>query len=184
MRSSSDIKLPTLTIVAGRPGAGKSTLAHILAERIHCPLVSRDAIKEGMVNTAGDKGAPGGLLAQDALTTFFEVIELLLRRGVTVVADAFFPEELWKSQIAKLLPIARINLVVCDVEDDVALERLEQRRNADPYWDEFHNQPVNQKLMPLARYKLPELGVPRLIVSCRGEYRPEIESIFQFTKGK
>lgn len=182
MSSSRDINLPTLTIVAGRPGAGKSTLAHILAKRIHCPLISRDAIKEGMVNTIGDKGAPGGLLAQNALTTFFEVIELLLGRGVTVVADAFFPEELWKSQIAKLSLLAKINLVVCDVEDDIALERLERRRNADPYWDEFHNQPVNQKLMPATRYEPPELGVPTLIVSCRSEYNPEIESIYRFTK--
>jgi len=42
---------PKLVIITGRPGSGKSTLAHIIAKEIRCPLISRDEIKEGYINT-------------------------------------------------------------------------------------------------------------------------------------
>ncbi len=183
MNSHPDFKLPRLTIVGGRPGAGKTTLAHLLAKRIHCPLISRDAIKEGMVNTMEDKGAPGGLLAQSAGDTFFDVIELLLARRVTLVIDAFFPQESWQDRMPTLKQIAKVNLVFCAVDADTAHQRMAQRRQEDAHWDEFHNKPVDQKAMPQARYEPIDLGVPRLIVDCHGDYNPNIEDICRFTKG-
>ena len=40
---------PTLIVVSGPAGSGKTTLAHALAAAVGCPAVSRDEIKEGMV---------------------------------------------------------------------------------------------------------------------------------------
>ncbi len=171
-----------LAIVAGRPGAGKSTLAHKLAKRIHCPLISRDAIKEGLVNTMGDKGAPGGALAAEAIEAFFAVVELLLERRVTLVVDAFFPQEFWNHHIDRIKKLASVKLVFCDVDLETARHRMMQRRLEDKHWDEFHNQPVDQKSVPPTRYEPLDLGVPRLIVDCRTEYCPDLESIFRFTK--
>jgi predicted kinase len=182
MKTPRKAKLPTLTIVAGRPGAGKSTLATALAKRIHCPLISRDAIKEGMVSTQGDKGAPGGTLAADAVATFFDVVALLLERGVSVVADAFFPAELWLSHLGRLKELAKVKVVFCEVDVQLAQQRMWQRRQDDPHWDEFHNAPVDQTTKPAARYEAPELGVPLLVVDCRGEYVPNLEAIFRFAK--
>jgi predicted kinase len=45
---------PTLIVVSGMPGAGKTTLAHRLAAAIGCPAICRDEIKEGMVLNAPD----------------------------------------------------------------------------------------------------------------------------------
>ena len=41
----------SLTVVAGRPGSGKTTLAHALARAIRCPAVCRDEVKEGLVHS-------------------------------------------------------------------------------------------------------------------------------------
>ena len=46
---------PKCIIVTGRPGSGKTTLARKLAEQLWMPIISRDAIKEGYVNTYGVK---------------------------------------------------------------------------------------------------------------------------------
>ncbi|MFI1658351.1 AAA family ATPase [Streptomyces sp. NPDC020472] len=65
---------PTLLVISGPPGTGKSTLARLLAERLGCPAVIRDEIKQGMVLNADP--SPGGadhlnLPARDA---FFDTI--------------------------------------------------------------------------------------------------------------
>jgi adenylate kinase family enzyme len=46
---------PTCIIVTGRPGSGKSTLSKKLGRRLCLPVISRDEIKEGYVNTFGVK---------------------------------------------------------------------------------------------------------------------------------
>ncbi|MBD1868717.1 ATP-binding protein [Cyanobacteria bacterium FACHB-471] len=42
---------PFVVVVAGRPGSGKTTLAHKLVGQIHCTALCRDEFKEGYVNS-------------------------------------------------------------------------------------------------------------------------------------
>jgi hypothetical protein len=44
---------PTVIVVSGPPAVGKSTIARGLATRLTLPLLSRDAIKEALVDTLG-----------------------------------------------------------------------------------------------------------------------------------
>jgi adenylate kinase family enzyme len=48
------MNVPSLIVVTGRPGAGKTTLAHTLARMIRCPALIRDELKEGFVMTGHD----------------------------------------------------------------------------------------------------------------------------------
>jgi hypothetical protein len=86
------MSVPMLVVVSGPPGSGKTTLAHALAGAIGCPAICRDEIKEGMVHAAAPGFVPAtdDVLSQRTYTVFFEVLELLLRAGTTVVAEAAF----------------------------------------------------------------------------------------------
>ena len=46
---------PKCIIVTGRAGAGKTTLSKKLGQQLWMPVISRDEIKEGYVNTYGVK---------------------------------------------------------------------------------------------------------------------------------
>lgn len=65
---------PTLIVVAGRPGSGKTTLAHALARAVRCPVISRDEIKEGFVNATGEPGEQGDDVQRHVSDAFFDAV--------------------------------------------------------------------------------------------------------------
>lgn len=70
---------PLLIVVTGRPGSGKTTLAHALAKEVHCPAFCRDEFKEGFVNTMnGNHDAMGNEVNWEIYETFFQVVELMV----------------------------------------------------------------------------------------------------------
>src|SRR5215218_2684056 len=105
---------PSLIVVTGRPGAGKSTLAHALARAVRCPLIARDEIKEGLVHATGELGEPGGEAQRRATDAFFAALTVLLDRAVSVVAEAAFQHHVWEPRLAPLRGSARVRLVLCE----------------------------------------------------------------------
>ena len=177
--------LPSLTLVTGRPGAGKTTLARKLAPAIHCPLLSRDDIKEGIVNTTGNRGTPNDNTTLLTFETFFDTIEFLLKRNVTLVAEAAFQHHRWAPKIDRLQNLADIRVIICQIEPKLANERIQLRRTLDPEWDKFHNPPLDQtrQVEPRA-YEPPRLALPTLSVDTSHDYDPEFEKILDFARQK
>ena len=179
---------PALIVVTGRPGAGKTTLAHRLARAIRCPAVCRDEIKEGVVNTLGRQGRPGDEIERRVYETFFETVELLLRRGVTLVAEAAFQHRNWAPRLEPLREIARIRIVLCDVEAQLARVRHVERSAADPDRGRFHHDRAMQadeagRALPLAEYDPPRIeSVPVLAVDTSDGYRPDLQAVVAFAR--
>src|ERR1700758_4864675 len=133
---------PTLVVVSGPPGSGKTTLAHEIAGAVGCPAICRDEIKEGMVHAApGFVAGPADELTMRTLPTFFGVLEVLLLAGVTTVAEAAFQDRVWRPHLVPLLPLARIRIVHCTVDPEAAFQ--------DRVW-----RPHLVPLLPLARIRI------------------------------
>jgi len=187
MRENGSLMTPTLIIVSGPPGAGKTTLAHQMAAAVGCPAVCRDEIKEGMAHaTPGVTRRAGDDLTARTLPVFFEVIGLLLTAGVTTVAEAAFQDHVWRPRLTPLLGFAQARIVHCAVDAEVAFERM-LRRSAGDRTRRVHNDPGPADRADYLRrhraFNRVDLGVPWLEVDTTFGYQPGIAEIAAFAAG-
>jgi hypothetical protein len=176
-----------LIVVAGRPGSGKTTLAHSLARMIRCPAICRDEIKEGLVHSLDPASAHADALQRNANDAFFKTIEALLQHGVTLVAEAAFQHKLWAPGLEPLLPMARSKIILCAPAPGLARSRHLNRSSADPDRERFHPDPVVQsarkgRRLPIGTYDPPHFDVPTLVVDTTDGYRPALEAIVSFAR--
>ena len=82
---------PKLIIIGGSLATGKSTVAKRLAEKTGIVRVSMDEIKEGLFDVVGYRDREWSKdIGRLAFPVFKGVIDMYLRRGESVIADAVF----------------------------------------------------------------------------------------------
>ena len=177
------VALPLLVVVSGPPGSGKSTLAHELARAIPCPAISRDEIKEGLVQPLdGYTPAQGDELSLRTFEIFFRLVGTLVDEGVSLVAEAAFQHRLWAPKLTPLLERARVNIVRCHADPAVAWERINRRADALParrlvHGDPSLDEPFESFVAKLAGFEPVVLPVPTIEVDTSAGPDPGLAAI-------
>lgn len=146
----------------------------------------RDEIKEGFVNTMqSSHESLGKDVNQEIYNTFFEILEFLLSKQITLVAEAAFQHNLWVHPLERLSQISQIKIIVCTVDSHLARSRFIQRGLSDPNRLRFHGDwgvraaPGGIEV-PLRNYAPPLLPIPTLEVNTGDGYFPSLDDIKSF----
>jgi len=148
------------------------------------PVISRDEIKEGYVNTYGvkhDQLPPdtNGLVSD----LFFGIVNQYLAGNISVVIEAAFQHKVWESRMPKILESACTWIVLCSADGAVAASRHLQRGLENPKREFYHGDKrvahyrKTGEISPPERFTAPTFNVPTIQVSTDGEYLPCINEI-------
>jgi predicted kinase len=155
-------------LVTGLPATGKTTLARALAQDLAAPLLSKDAIKESLLDTLGaaDRAASRRLSDASFAVLFALAAEYLAALGTVVMEGNFRPgehEPVLRALLARHAPAA-CTQVLCRVPEPLRQQRLAARA-ADAARHPGHRDGVWVAQAPVSGDGFLDIAGPRLLLA-------------------
>lgn len=116
---------PTLIIVSGLPGTGKSYFSKRLAERVRFLVLESDALRKSLFSPPSYSSRESAQLFR----TIHRLLRDLLNKGIPVILDATNLSERFREQLYSIAEQLNTRLVLVRVEapPEVVYRRLEER---------------------------------------------------------
>ncbi|WP_353809366.1 AAA family ATPase [Agromyces sp. SYSU T00194] len=161
-RQFDELRVPRLIVMAGLPGAGKSTIAEVIGGRLGATVVSVDPIESAILHAGIAAEQPTGLAAYLVAET---IAEGVLVAGRTVIVDAVNAVEAarlqWRDLAERTGVALRVIEVVCS-DEDLHRERLAKRLRNLPHLDEVTWHAVEQSVEGYQPWAGPAASLPRV----------------------
>jgi predicted kinase len=121
-----------LLLITGLPGSGKTTLGRCLAQRYGVPLLSKDLIKEPLLDVLGCSGeaAHSRLLSNASFAVLFAVTREILAANRDLVLEGNFRPGEHEGALAAISSL-RLAQVLCRTEESIRLARLAMRNQVE-----------------------------------------------------
>lgn len=120
---------PTIIVISGLPGAGKTTLGHNLAEFMHLPFLAKDEIREILFNHFGDDSKNMPMIRDATYEILYSTIKKIVAAGKSVIIESNFEEKFATPQLQSLKDEFNCSLfqIFCSVEARIAFARFQKR---------------------------------------------------------
>jgi predicted kinase len=129
MAPSRQLNAATLIVVAGPPGSGKTCLASRLGSDLRWPVLSKDTIKESLLDSFGGEDLQTSRdLGQASFKLLIDLAESLYKNGAAFILESAFRRG-DGSLLMDKFPGAQIVQVYCQAEDNICLQRFRDRNN-------------------------------------------------------
>jgi predicted kinase len=128
---------PTLVMLAGLPGTGKSALATALARRLGWPVIDKDLLNTVLLEAALTQEQAGALAYELALTLSHA---LMVQQGQSLVLDTAGRQPFIVERARKIAQEAggQLKVVRCSAPFAVRQARLQARKAGPSQWTHDH----------------------------------------------